>query len=135
MPTARDKRTNSARGKSKPSAPPTAAEDDALHWRAYAEAADIKLADERRHADALVEALTKFMWAASPEQHGGTSAYPYEELRDLLAAHAARRAHDSECESEFDSQAYANTPCGCAARRAAAAPLSDAGASSEVANG
>ena len=69
-----------------------AAEDDALHWRAYAEAADIKLADERRHADALVEALTKFMWAASPEQHGGTSAYPYEELRDLLAAHAARRA-------------------------------------------
>ena len=82
---------------------------DLRDCRAALAAAEAKLADERRHADALVEALTKFMWAASPEQHGGTSAYPYEELRDLLAAHAARRA--------------------------AAAPLSDAGASSEVANG
>lgn len=34
-----------------------------------------------------------------------------------LAAHDARRAHDDQCESEFDSQAHAHTPCGCAARR------------------
>lgn len=31
-----------------------------------------------------VDVLRRFQWAAAPERHGGTSAYPYEEIGDFL---------------------------------------------------
>ena len=57
-----------------------------------------ELAKLQAHANALRDALEKFRWAAAPEQHGGTSAYPYEEIVDLLAQTpaASLAAHDAE---------------------------------------
>ena len=83
--------------------------------RASLAAAEAKLADEERHADELADHMQSLQ-DAGYEFHSPDNC---ERVDALLAAHAARRAHDSECESEFDSQVYAQTPCGCATRRAA----------------
>lgn len=44
-----------------------------------------KFAASQAEARALREALEKFKWAAAPDKHRGVSAYPYEEISDLLA--------------------------------------------------
>jgi hypothetical protein len=55
---------------------------------------------------ALREALSRFKWAAAPEQHRGTSAYPYEEIVDVLAdTESAARAHDEKVRREALEQA------------------------------
>jgi hypothetical protein len=96
------------------------AEVDAL--RAALAAAEAKLADERKHADALKEGLAACVGERATFYAGQsqtvTWAVAIEHAESLLSTHAARRnAHDEQCESEFDSQVHAHTPCGCAARR------------------
>ena len=80
-------------------------------------ALEVKLADERRHADSLV----------APQACDGSGT--------ILVPH-----YTIEGEDAGESWEQCEGCCACAAahhdaRRAAAAPLSDAGASSEVANG
>lgn len=91
--------------------------------RAALAAAEAALADDRRHADALKEGLAACVGERATFYAGQTQtvtwAVAIEHAERLLSEHRARRAHDSECESEFDSQVHAQTPCGCAARRAA----------------
>lgn len=43
------------------------------------------LESERAARAHLADVLRKFQWAAAPERHGGTSAYPYEEICEVLA--------------------------------------------------
>jgi len=50
------------------------------------------LASAQSDVLALREALAKYKWAAAPEQHGGTSAYPYEEICELLSRHTSTDA-------------------------------------------
>lgn len=53
-----------------------------------------------------------------------TAPHFTEQLRFTISAAIrarsdAQEVHDAECESEFDSQVHAHTPCGCESRRAA----------------
>lgn len=54
-------------------------------WDEGHAAAQAEIAAAQADALALREALAKYKWAAAPEQHGGTSAYPYEEIGELLS--------------------------------------------------
>lgn len=97
-------------------APVTDADREAAKRFVY----DYNVRDIFQAREAPIEELTDMLARARAE--GAASereACAVEHAERLLSEHRARRAHDSECESEFDSQVHAQTPCGCAARRAA----------------